>query len=99
MLESHQILVGQIQNLKKILCALAGKHKSILLMSRTHGQHAVPTTLGFILGSWATEIQDHLVRMTESEERWMTGRISGAVGTQSAFVELGGVEKAREHSR
>ena len=93
--ESHQILVGQIRKLKQILCALAGEHKSTLVMGRTHGQHAVPTTLGFILGSWATEIQDHLLRITASEERWMTGGISGAVGTQSAFVELGGVEKAR----
>jgi adenylosuccinate lyase len=33
-------------------------------------------------------------RVQESERRWLAGGVSGAVGSQNAFVELAGLEKA-----
>jgi adenylosuccinate lyase len=93
--ESNILLSSQLLELKRTLCAIAAEHKNTVIMGRTHGQHAVPTTLGFIVAGWATEIRDHMQRMEDSKGRWMTGGISGAVGSQNAFVELAGLDKSR----
>jgi adenylosuccinate lyase len=65
------------------------------MMGRTHQQHALPLTFGFILAGWAKEIRDQNDRLRESGKRHLLGSIVGGVGAQNAFVELVGEERAR----
>lgn len=93
--EANHLIVEQLQELEEVLCAQALAYKDTTMMGRTHQQHAVPLTLGFTLAVWAAEVRDHLERAREAEKRWAFGSVSGAVGTQSAYVELAGEEATR----
>jgi len=55
------------------------------MAGRTHGQHALPTTLGFIFAVWTREIARHIQRLRECKERILVGKMSGAVGTQAGL--------------
>ena len=96
MKEAHQLVMIQTLDLERHLCDRAMQHRDTVMMGRTHQQHAVPVTLGFILATWATEIADHLDRAEESEKRWQFGVLSGVVGSQNTFVEISDVKTARE---
>ncbi len=79
-------LIGQrLDNLQKILRDKAQRHKGTLMMGRTHGQHALPITLGFKFAVWKCEVSRHIQRLEECEKRVIVGKMSGAVGTQAAL--------------
>jgi adenylosuccinate lyase len=56
-------------------------------MGRTHGQHALPITLGFKFAVWGYEINRHIERLNDCHKRVIVGKISGAVGTQASIGE------------
>jgi adenylosuccinate lyase len=84
---------------EKTLLELAGRHKSCVMMGRTHEQHALPLTFGFVLAAWADEIRNHIERAKSSEQRWKIGCLTGGVGAQNAFVELAGRRQAQQLQR
>ncbi|MFH0748959.1 MAG: adenylosuccinate lyase [Candidatus Bathyarchaeota archaeon] len=55
------------------------------IIGRTHGQHAIPTTLGFKFAVWLREIARHIERLDECSKRVIVGKMSGAVGTQAGL--------------
>ena len=95
MRESHELIMKQLRRLEDRLCERALEHKNTVVMGRSHQQHAVPVTFGFILANWASEISDHIEWARESEKRWLLGNLSAAVGAQNTFVELSDVKTAR----
>jgi len=97
--EAHRLILRQMLELETVLCERALEHQNTVMMGRTHEQHALPLTLGFVMATWASEIRDHVERATDSEKRWMFGVLTGGVGTQNAFVELAGEETARRLER
>jgi adenylosuccinate lyase len=57
-------------------------------IGRTHGQHALPVTVGF----WLAEILDRVASSTlrlHEKSKQIVGKISGAVGAHNAQVGLG----------
>jgi len=74
-------LEGLISEIKK----LAGKHKSTVMIGRTHGQHALPITFGLKMAVFGSEMQRHLERLREGRDRITVGKMSGAVGTGASF--------------
>jgi adenylosuccinate lyase len=62
-------------------------YKETLMMGRTHGQHALPITLGFKFAIWGYEIDRHIERLRNCHKRVLVGKISGAVGTQAGLGE------------
>jgi adenylosuccinate lyase len=96
MREAHQIIMRQLLELEGLFCTRAMEHKDTVMMGRTHQQHAVPITFGFILATWASEIRDHIERAKESEKRWLLGNLSAVVGTQNTFKELSDTMTARK---
>lgn len=93
---SHDIIIERIRSLEEALCVRAIEHADTPVMGRSHGQHAVPTTFGFLLAGWAQEARDHLDRLRESEKRWKVVSLTAAVGSRNTFVELSDVASARE---
>src|SRR5699024_5104694 len=77
-------------NFIKILKDQAIEHKYTVMMGRTHGVHAEPTTFGLKLALWYEEMKRNLERFNEAADGIEVGKLSGAVGTYAnidPFVE------------
>ncbi len=85
--DAETIIEKRLAELETILKSQAIKHKDTVMIGRTHGQHALPITLGFKLAVWGYEIQRHLQRLDECKKRVLVGKVSGAVGTQAGLGE------------
>jgi adenylosuccinate lyase len=67
------------------LAKLAKKHRGTIMVARTHGQFAIPTTFGFKIAGYMMEMLRHKERLRETRKRAAIGKMSGAVGTGAAF--------------
>jgi len=79
------IVERQLRNLLVIVLHKALEHKDTIMVGRTHGQHALPTTLGLKFAVWACEIGRHIQRLEQLKPRVLVGKMSGAVGTGAAW--------------
>jgi adenylosuccinate lyase len=96
MREAYEIVMRQLKELEEILMDKAMKYKATVMMGRTHAQHAVPMTFGFLAGTWAYEIRDHIERMKEIAKRLFRAKLTAAVGARNTWVYLFGVEKTHQ---
>jgi adenylosuccinate lyase len=85
--DALDVIESRIVSLKGVLKQKAGKYKETVMMGRTHGQHALPITLGFKFAVWGHEVERHIQRLSQCRERVLVGKISGAVGTQASLGE------------
>ena len=85
--DAVEIIEKKLACLRRVLQEKTGRYKSTVMMGRTHGQHALPITLGFKFAVWTCEISRHIQRLRECKERVLVGKVSGAVGTQAGFGE------------
>ncbi|MBD3266569.1 adenylosuccinate lyase, partial [bacterium] len=58
-------------------------HQHTVMVGRTHGVHAEPTTFGLKTAIFYEEFKRHLQRMKQAKETIRVGKVSGAVGTYS----------------
>src|SRR2546421_6444904 len=73
------LLQGQ-ERLRRALGALAVRHKDTLIVGRTHGVHAEPTTFGLKVAVWYVEAGRNLERLRRARDVVAVGKLSGAVG-------------------
>lgn len=88
--QANEILRKDIHNFIDIIAEKAKEHKYTVMMGRTHGVHAEPTTFGLKLALWYEEMKRNLQRFEAAAKTIETGKISGAVGTYAninPFVE------------
>ena len=88
--QANQILRRDLQNFLTILKSKAQEHKYTVMMGRTHGIHAEPTTFGLKLALWYAEMERNFERFEAATTMIEVGKISGAVGTYAnidPFVE------------
>ena len=85
--DALDLIEKKLANLKAILQKQAAQHKETIMIGRTHGQHALPITLGFKFAVWGYEVNRHLERLNECKKRVLVGKVSGAVGTQAGLGE------------
>jgi len=85
--DAEAIIEKKLSDLKDILKKQAARHKAAVMIGRTHGQHALPITLGFKFAVWGYEVNRHIDRLDECKKRVLVGKISGAVGTQAGLGE------------
>ena len=78
--EAGNLILDEVEKLLTSLKNQAYKYKLTLMMGRTHGVHAEPTTFGLKLTTWYEEIKRNKVRMRDAIENCQYGKISGAVG-------------------
>lgn len=94
--QANDILLKDLENFIGILETKAKEHKYTVMMGRTHGVHAEPTTFGLKLALWTEEMKRNLERFKNAVETVRVGKISGAVGTYAnipPFVEAYVCEK------
>ncbi|MDH5754639.1 MAG: adenylosuccinate lyase [Candidatus Bathyarchaeota archaeon] len=83
--EALESIEERLKEFEKILIEKALQYKKTLMMGRTHGQHALPITLGFKFAVWMREISRHIQRLGQCKERVLVGKMSGAVGVQAGL--------------
>jgi len=83
--EALELIEKRLNNLEEALMEKTTQHKETIMIGRTHGQHALPITLGFKFAVWMREISRHIERLRQCKERDLVGKISGAVGTQAGL--------------
>ncbi|MFE3575715.1 adenylosuccinate lyase [Lysinibacillus sp. NPDC059133] len=79
--QANDILRKDIVNFIDIIAAKAKEYKHTVMMGRTHGVHAEPTTFGLKLALWYEEMKRNLERFEAAAKVIETGKMSGAVGT------------------
>jgi adenylosuccinate lyase len=83
--DALELILKRLDDFETMLAKKALQYKETLMMGRTHGQHALPITLGFKFAVWKCEISRHIGRLKQCGERVVVGKMSGAVGTQAGF--------------
>ncbi|MBI3321222.1 MAG: adenylosuccinate lyase [Candidatus Omnitrophica bacterium] len=79
--EATDGLLTGLHALRSAIAVQARRHKVTVMIGRTHGVHAEPTTLGLKLATFYDEFGRHLKRLSGAREDLSVGKISGAVGT------------------
>jgi adenylosuccinate lyase len=83
MTQSADILVADVQALRKIIAAKARKYQFTPMIGRSHGIHAEPTTFGLKLALMFDEFGRALQRLESAKHAIAVGKLSGAVGTSA----------------
>lgn len=83
--DALELLNTRLSDLERVLMQKTVKFKDTVMVGRTHGQHALPTTLGFKFAVWMREISRHIQRLRQCKQRVLVGKMSGAVGTQAGL--------------
>ena len=79
--QAGEIILKDLNEMKKILRTKALKYKYLPEIGRTHGIHAEPITLGLKFALWFDETNRNIERMKRALDVISVGQISGAVGT------------------
>src|SRR5690625_307311 len=79
--QANNIIQRDLENFIEILKNKAIEHKHSVMMGRTHGVHAEPTTLCLECTLRYEGVKRNLERFKEAAERVQFGKLSGAVGT------------------
>ncbi len=83
--DALDLIEKRLNDLEAVLVEKTEQYKETIMIGRTHGQHALPITLGFKFAVWMRETARHLERLRECRERVLVGKMSGAVGTQAGL--------------
>jgi adenylosuccinate lyase len=88
--QANALIREELSRFIQVLREQALRYKDTVMMGRTHGVHAEPTTFGLKVALWYAEMLRNLERFERSAETIEYGKISGAVGTYAnidPFVE------------
>ncbi len=83
--EAGALLLNGLARAFDAVAARAEEHAETLMMGRTHGVHAEPTTFGLKLAGWSFELERDRARLERALEGLRVGKLSGAVGTYAAI--------------
>jgi len=88
--KASDILLWDLKMLSSALQQQAFRYKDTLMIGRSHGIHAEPTTFGLKMALWYDETQRNIKRLERAADGIRVGKISGAVGTYAncpTFIE------------
>ena len=79
--QANELLQKGIDRFLNVLADKAREHKLTVMMGRTHGVHAEPTTFGLKCALWYAEMKRNAERFDKAARDVEFGKLSGAVGT------------------
>jgi adenylosuccinate lyase len=79
--DASTVIFEDLERLRVVLKKRAHEFKTTVIVGRTHGIHAEPTTFGLKLALLYDEVGRHQARFREAAETMRVGKLSGAVGT------------------
>ncbi|CAA9559372.1 MAG: Adenylosuccinate lyase @ SAICAR lyase [uncultured Thermomicrobiales bacterium] len=77
------LIDAALAGLTQAVAAQAVAHRRTVMIGRTHGVHAEPTTFGLKLAVWYDELRRQRRRLALAREDIAVGKLSGAVGTHA----------------
>jgi adenylosuccinate lyase len=83
--EAGELVLDGLDSALAAVIRRAEEHRETLMIGRTHGVHAEPTTFGLKLAVWAFELDRARLRVRAALEGLRVGKLSGAVGTYAAI--------------
>ena len=83
MRDACDLLITASSELLRTVVALAREHRDTVMIGRTHGIHAEPTTFGAKAALWALQIDRDRARLRAARATVAVCKLSGAVGTYS----------------
>ena len=83
MQEGLELILQEAHRLRTVLLEKARDYQDLVIVGRTHGMHAEPTTLGLKVLLWYEEIGRNIERLKRAKEIISVGKFSGPVGTYS----------------
>ena len=81
--DASDLIVQSLDELISTVIVLARKHRDTVMIGRTHGVHAEPTTFGAKVALWALQLDRDRQRMRSARHAIAVCKLSGAVGTYS----------------
>ena len=81
--DAADLIIGALDELIRTTARRAGEHRNTVMMGRTHGMHAEPTTFGAKLALFALQLDRDRTRLRSSRQSIAVCKLSGAVGTYS----------------
>lgn len=79
---TEQVMIPVLEGIQNWLIQFAREYKATPLLARTHGQPAIPTTLGKEIAVFASRLHKELKQLQNAK---LTGKLSGAVGSYNAL--------------
>ena len=79
--KANAIILTEVDRMLEVLAARAREHRYTIMMGRTHGMHAEPTTFGLKMALYYAEMGRNRERFLRASEDVRVGKVSGAVGT------------------
>ena len=83
LVQAGALLRTALDTLLETVSQAAVRYRHTLMVGRTHGIHAEPTTFGFKLAMWVDELRRARARLDAAIDGIAVGAISGAVGTHA----------------
>ncbi len=83
LVQAGALLREGVDALTETVARAALRYRTTLMVGRTHGIHAEPTTFGFKLAMWVDALRRARVRLDAAIDDIAVGAISGAVGTHA----------------
>ncbi len=77
------IILDEMTELLAVTSSLAHEHRDTLMIGRTHGIHAEPTTFGVKVALWTLQLRRDEERLRNALDGIAVCKMSGAVGTYS----------------
>ncbi len=92
---AQSLELGEVANIIKrdlatiiiTLSELVKEYKSLLMIGRTHGQAALPTTLGLKISTWLDECRRNFTRLQNCLPSLLACQLSGGVGTMDSLSD------------
>ncbi len=79
--QANQLIKQDLVAYRDELAKLARQYKDTVMMGRTHGVHAEPTTFGLVMARFYQAAVRDIERFDRVAAEMETGKLSGAVGT------------------
>ena len=89
------IFERDLAEIKTSLNQLADRHRHTIMVERSLGKQALPTTFGFVTAVWSDAISKNISRFKEARKRILAGFLKGVVGTYASHYQIAG-EKCLE---
>lgn len=83
--DTLRLIYRDLRALEVVCLNMAKQHRSTPMVARSHGQQALPTTLGLKVAVWLNEIRRHIERVKYVYGEIGVGQLGGAVGTMAAL--------------
>ena len=87
--EAFGLLEHELRGIVAALAQRARDERDTVMAGRTHLQHALPVTFGYVVATWLAPLVDHLIEMRALRERVRVLQFGGAAGTLASLGENG----------